>query len=93
LLLTFVYILPVSTITLESVFSNLKRVKTYLRNRMKEVNNYFIYVSSLILKNIFRLQDQLSGLNMFSIYRGMSLTAEEVIDELGQISRQLEIFL
>jgi len=58
---------------------------------MKQVNNYFIYVSSLKLKNIFWLQDQLNGLTMLPIYRGMSLTAEEVIGELGQMPSQLEI--
>ncbi|XP_025410169.1 52 kDa repressor of the inhibitor of the protein kinase-like [Sipha flava] len=73
MLLKILCTLPISTATPERMFSNLKRVKTYLRNTMKE--------------------DRLNGLTMLSIYRGMPLTAEEVIDELGRKPRKLEIIL
>jgi hypothetical protein len=35
--------LPISIATPERMFSNLKRVKTYLTNTMKEVNIFIFY--------------------------------------------------
>ncbi|XP_025411852.1 52 kDa repressor of the inhibitor of the protein kinase-like [Sipha flava] len=70
MLLKILCTLPISTATPKRMFSNLKRVKTYLRNTMKE-----------------------DRLTMLSIYRGMPLTTEEVIDELGRKPIKLEIIL
>ncbi|XP_060868959.1 52 kDa repressor of the inhibitor of the protein kinase-like isoform X1 [Metopolophium dirhodum] len=73
MLLKILCTLPVSTATPERMFSNLKRVKSYLRNTMKE--------------------DRLNGLTMLSVYRNINLTPEEVIDELGQKPRKIDIVL
>jgi len=43
ILLKILCTLPVSTATPERTFSSLKRVKTYLRNSMKEVYYNYIY--------------------------------------------------
>ncbi|XP_008179618.1 52 kDa repressor of the inhibitor of the protein kinase-like [Acyrthosiphon pisum] len=64
---------PVSTATPERMFSNLKRVKSYLRNTMKE--------------------GRLNGLTMLLVYHNINLTPEEVIDELGQKPRKIDIVL
>lgn len=44
MLLKVLCTLPVSTATPERMFSNLKRVKSYLRNTMKEVNYFLSYI-------------------------------------------------
>jgi len=44
ILLKVLCTLPVSTATPERTFSSLKRVKTYLRNSMKEVYYNYIYL-------------------------------------------------
>jgi len=53
----------------------------------------FVYVLSFKLKNLFGYQDRSNGFAMLLIYHGMSSTAEEVIDELGQKPRKLKIIL
>ncbi|KAL4144132.1 hypothetical protein QTP88_006359 [Uroleucon formosanum] len=73
MLLKILCTLPVSTATPERMFLNLKRVKSYLRNTIKE--------------------DRLNGLTMLSVYRNINLTPEEVIDELGQKPRKIDIVL
>jgi hypothetical protein len=52
MLLKILCTLPISTATPERMFSNLKRVKTYLRNTMKEV--IFLYsIFTLNLKKYY----------------------------------------
>lgn len=53
MLLKILCTLPVSTATPERMFSNLKRMKTYLRNTMKEVNKYLTICFILELKLYF----------------------------------------
>jgi hypothetical protein len=53
MLLKILCTLPISTATLERMFSNLKRVKTYLRNTMKEVNIFIFYFYSKLKKILF----------------------------------------
>lgn len=49
MLLKILCTLPVSTVTPERMFSNLKRVKSYLRNTMKEVNSFLSYIFLIII--------------------------------------------
>lgn len=49
MLLKILCTLPVSTATPERMFSNLKRVKSYLRNTMKEVNSFLSYIFLIII--------------------------------------------
>jgi hypothetical protein len=53
MLLKILCTLPISTATPERMFSNLKRVKTYLRNTMKEVNIFIFYFYSKLEKILF----------------------------------------
>lgn len=41
--------LPLSTASSERSFSNLKRIKTYLRNTMSQVNQYWLIYSFIIM--------------------------------------------
>lgn len=54
MLLQILCTLPLSTATPERMFSNLKRVKSYLRNTMKEVNSFLSYIFLIRIHYILR---------------------------------------
>lgn len=93
-LLSILCTLPVSTTTPEKMFSCLKRLKTYTRNTMKEVKynvcNKIHFIDKL---KMYLLQERLNGLTLMAVYRNISITAEEVLDELAKKKRKLDLLI